>query len=179
MEKPLTLESLVTFRLGHQVYALPIGSIVQIVEVVDITPIPQVNHAVEGVINYHGQAIPAVNLRRLLGLPAIPLGLDMHIIVASGSGRTIGLLVDEVLSVRELSSTQIACPDQILPEGLGEVPFLSGVARAAPGLIFVLDLDRLLEGQPTQQLQEAMDALAQVAAETVPEDVEPSLEIEG
>lgn len=179
MEKPLALDSLVTFRLDQQVYALPIGSIIQIVEVVAITPIPQVNHAVEGVINYHGQAIPAVNLRRLLGLPTVPLGLDMHIVVANGSGRIVGLLVDQVLSVRELSSAQIACPSEILPEGLGEVPFLGGVARTASGLVFVLDLDRLLEGQPVQQLQEAMDALAQVAAETVPEDVEPSLETEG
>ena len=56
--------SLVTFRLGQQKYALPIEPIERIVEMVAVTPIPQVDHSVEGVINYHGKTVPAVNLRR-------------------------------------------------------------------------------------------------------------------
>jgi chemotaxis signal transduction protein len=54
------LQKLVAFRSGRQRYALPVAPVVQIVEMVAITPIPQVNGSVEGVINYHGQAVPAI-----------------------------------------------------------------------------------------------------------------------
>jgi purine-binding chemotaxis protein CheW len=178
MDVQRALESLVTFRLGQQVYALPIGSVVQIVEMVSVTPIPQVNYSVEGVINYHGKAIPAVNLRRHLGLATVPLGLDTHIIVGNSDDRTVGLLVDEVLSVKELPGAQIAHPGEILPEGLGEAPFFGGIVQTTGGIVFVLDLEHLFVGQPAQQFQEVMDALVQAAAEDVPEDADLELETE-
>jgi purine-binding chemotaxis protein CheW len=175
-DRPQASRNLIMFRLDRQVFALPIESIIQIVEMVTVVPIPQVNHSVEGVINYHGKAIPAVNLSRHLGLPVAPLGVDTHIIVANSDGRTVGLLVDAVLSVDELPGAHIARPGDILPDGLGEVPFLSGVAHTAEGMVFVLDLERLFLDQPLPQLAEAIDALAHVDDEQPPEDIERELE---
>jgi len=171
MEKRQAFRSLVTFRLGQQAYALPIESIVQIVEIVTIVPIPRINHSVEGVINYHGKAIPAVNLRRHLGLPVVPFGLDTHIMVAESAGRTIGLLVDQVLSVSELPDAEISNPGDILPDGLGEVPFLSGVTHVTGEMVFVLDLEHLFVGQPAEQLAQAIDVFADTF-----ESAEPELE---
>ena len=62
-------KSLVTFRLDSQTYALPIEPLVQIIEMVTITPIPQINSSVEGMINLRGTAVPVVNLGRHFGLP--------------------------------------------------------------------------------------------------------------
>ena len=142
--------SLMTFRLDRQIYALPIEPIVQIVEMVAITPIPQVNHAVSGVINYHGLTVPVMNLRRYLGLPAIPFGLDMHIVVVETGGRTVGLIVDQVLDVLELADGQVARPDAILPQELNTATPLQGVAYTGGETVLVLDLDGLFVLQQAQ-----------------------------
>ena len=61
--------NLVAFRLGEQVYALPIESVVQIIEMVMITPVPLAASSLQGMINVRGATVPVVNLRCHLGLP--------------------------------------------------------------------------------------------------------------
>src|SRR5512137_2172701 len=99
--------NLVTFRLGQQLYALPIEPIEQIVEMVTVTPIPQVNPLVQGVINVRGKAVPVVNLRRYFGLPEADSSLDAHIILAQIGAWRVGLVVDHVLNVVNLPSDEV------------------------------------------------------------------------
>jgi purine-binding chemotaxis protein CheW len=146
-------------------YALPIESIVRIVEMVTITPIPRTNHAIEGVINYKGVTVPAINLRRHLGLPAVPFGLDTHIIIAQTGERMIGLVVDHVSDVSEFPSVRVSRPDDILPEGLGKAPLLRGVAQTPQGMVLVLDLEDLLAPGQAEALIQVADALFQGAQE--------------
>jgi purine-binding chemotaxis protein CheW len=164
-QKTDTHTSLVTFRLGWQTYALPIEPIVQIIEMVAVTPIPQVNHSVEGAINYHGVATPVINLRRHLDLPEIPLGLDTHILVVQVKGRMIGLIVDQVQQVIELANAHITAADDFMPEELGEVPMVKSIAHTPEGTVMVFDLDHLLLPQQVRALAEAMDTLSEDADE--------------
>ena len=154
-----TYHNLVTFRLGQQIYALPIEPVVQIVEMVTITPIPRTNPSVEGVINYHGKSVPVLNLRRHLGLPAVPFGLYTHIIIAQTDDKTIGLIVDQVLSVLDLDETQLAHPDDILPTGLGAASTLEGLAHTADGTVLVLCLEKLFSDEHVGALGRALDTL--------------------
>jgi purine-binding chemotaxis protein CheW len=153
--------TVVTFQMGQQMYALPIESIVRIVEMVTITPIPRTNHVIEGVINYQGVTIPAVNLRRHLGLPMVSFGLDTHIIIAQIGERMIGLVVDRVLDVSEFPSVRVSRPDDILPQGLGRVPLLRGVAQTPQGIVLVLDLENLLAPGQAEAFIRVADALFQ------------------
>jgi purine-binding chemotaxis protein CheW len=87
--------TIVTFCLGSQTYALPITPVRQIIEMVTITPLPQINHTVAGVINFHGTLAPVINLRRYLGLDEIPLQLHTPIILVNIFERVVGLIVDQ------------------------------------------------------------------------------------
>jgi purine-binding chemotaxis protein CheW len=153
--------TVVTFQLGRQIYALPIESIVRIVEMVAITPIPRTNHSVEGVINYKGVTVPVVNLRGHLGLPIVPFGLDTHIVIAQTGERTIGLVVDQVLDVSDFPKIQISRPEDILPKSLGQAPFLQGVVQTPHGMVLVLDLQDLLSSDQAEMLVRAAEALDQ------------------
>jgi purine-binding chemotaxis protein CheW len=135
--------TLVTFRLDRQTYALSIEPVEQIVEMVTVTPIPQVNALVQGVINVRGKAVPVVNLRRYFGLPEVDRRLDLHIILAKSGAWRVGLVVDQVLNVISLPAGQIICPSEIMPDGLGSVPFLQGLVQSEAGTVLVLDPDRL------------------------------------
>jgi purine-binding chemotaxis protein CheW len=169
-------ENLLTFRLGEQTFGLPIAPIVQIVPLVAITPIPQVNHSVEGVINYKGVNVPAINLRRHLGLPEIALGLDTHIIMATVDDKMVGLVVDQVLDVAEFPSMRIASPEDVLPAGLGSTLLLQGLVHTLSGMMLLLDLDYLFSSQHVQALAETIageqkDAYVEDTGEPEPEIV--------
>jgi purine-binding chemotaxis protein CheW len=166
---------LVTFRLGAQVYALPIEPIQQVIEMVTITPVPQVRASVEGVINFHGATVPVVNLREHLGMPKIPLKLHTPIVMAFVSGRLVGLIVDEVLAVLDLPSTQMVIPQDILPEGLGKTSLLRGLFHANGDTILVLDIEHLFAPQEATALAEAVATLADEIEPTDKVSVKPSV----
>jgi purine-binding chemotaxis protein CheW len=153
-------QSTIAFRLGQQIYALPIAPVVQIVEMVAITSIPQVNSSVKGVINYHGVTVPVIDLRCHLGLPIVPPGLDTHIIVVTVAGRTLGLIVDQVYQVLELANAQVSQAADILPEGLGDVPLLQGLIHTSEGTVLLLDVEHLFSSEYVQAFTQAIDALA-------------------
>jgi purine-binding chemotaxis protein CheW len=156
---------LVTFRLERQVYALPIEPIQQIIEMVTITPVPQVNHSVEGVINFRGRAVPVVNLRRHLGLPRLALKLHTPIILILFGEYLIGLIVDEVQNVITCATGDIVAPQDILPEGLGETPLLKGLLRAHEKVVLLLDVAHLFDLSHAQALVEAVTAIPAMNAE--------------
>lgn len=157
--------TVITFHLGQQVYALPISSIVRIVEMVAITPIPRTNHSVEGVINYKGVTVPVVNMRRHLGLPAVPFGLDTHIVIAQIGERMMGLIVDQVQDVSEFADIRLSDLDSLLPEGLGQVPMLQGLVQTPQGAVLILDLDALFSEEQSHALVQFADALSGAVAE--------------
>jgi purine-binding chemotaxis protein CheW len=161
--------------LDRQIYALPIGSIVRIVEMVTITPIPRTNHSVEGVINYKGVTVPVVNLRRHLGQPLVPFGLDTHIVIAQTGERMIGLIVDQVLDVSDFPQIHVSRPDDILPEGLGHAPLLQGVVQTAQGMVLVLDLEDLLSSDQAEMLVHAAETLYQETEQEQSTKETPSL----
>lgn len=167
IQAPDAQQDMVAFRLGKQTYALPIESVVRIIEMVTIMPIPRVVPSVEGVINVRGTAVPVVNLRRHLGLPEVPLQLDTHIVLAKICSRTVGLIVDEVLDVLNVPAAQIVSPHDLLPEGLNEVPLLRGLTHASAGLVLLLDLEHLFRVQQVSALAEAIEVLPALAGEEV------------
>jgi len=169
-------QSLVTFRLAEQTYALPIEPVVRIIEMVTIMPIPQVDDIVEGIINVHGKAVPVLNLRRHFGLPEAPLQLHTPIILVLFGGQMLGLIVDEVMDVLSLSSEQISRVSDILPEGLSEVPILQGLAHIQNEMVLLLNVEHLLSPGHVQALARAVATLPEGTVEGMPEDVEGAFE---
>jgi purine-binding chemotaxis protein CheW len=167
-----SIRNLVTFRLDRQTYALPIEPIVQIIEMVTITPIPQVNHSVEGVINVRGAAVPVINLRRHLGLPEAKLQLHTPIILVQTGERMVGLIVDQVSDVLNVNAGQITCPSDLLPDGLSDAPLLRGLIQSPAGAVLLLDLEHLWASNPAQ-LAQTLEALSAVEASWEHDQPEP------
>jgi purine-binding chemotaxis protein CheW len=134
------IERVVAFFLGGQRYALPIERVREIQQIVAFSEVPSGGTGVVGMVNLRGQVIPAVDVRRLVGLEPREYTLETPMVIAETGGEQIALLVDEVQDVFEL------------PEGcLQDAPTLHklsasmiGVARLDDGLVYVLDIDRLL-----------------------------------
>jgi purine-binding chemotaxis protein CheW len=164
----------VTFRLGNQTYALPISRVQQIIEMVAITPLPQVNPIILGVINFHGELVPVINMRHLLGLEEIPLHLHTPIILMKISKRLVGLIVDNVLDVLERPFDQVVDPNKILLEEMGETPLLQGLIQAQGRSILVLNPDHLFKPIQVRALSEAIDTLTESVEVEITEGTESS-----
>lgn len=156
---PAETYNLVTFRLDQETYALPIEAIIKIISMVTIISIPSVHKSVEGIINVRGAAVPVINLRRYLGVPEVALGLHTPIILVQVSGRTMGLIVDEVIDVKEVNVDRVARLGDIMPEKLGDIPILDGIVHAEDGAILLLNIDQLFRSNQIKALTRVMDSL--------------------
>lgn len=157
------VQTVLTFRLERQVYAILIKPIAQLIEMVTIIPLPQMNNGIEGVINVRGMITPVVSLRHYVGLEKQPRTLHTPIILMRMSGnRMVGLIVDEVLEVIALSDVP-APPTSFLPDGLKVAQMVLGVAYQNGRTILLLDHEALFTTAQTQALAQATEGLNIVA----------------
>jgi purine-binding chemotaxis protein CheW len=144
----------VEFILGGEHYALDINLAREIVEMIQITPIPRAPPYISGVINLRGEITNIMNLNTLLGLPPQEIRDNQKIIVLvpeAASGSNVGIIVDDVVSVLQIAQKDI----EHLGEGLAsEVSgFVKGIIKLKgdesdkknTGLIIWIDMHKVLE----------------------------------
>lgn len=145
--------SLVIFSLGHQRFALALGSVQRSIRVVAITPLPEAPAIVRGVIDLAGAIIPVIDMRARFDLPPRKVSLSDHLIIATAGSRTVALLVDDTNGVVEASAENYARPGEILPG----VVLLDGAIKLDDGLILIHDLERLLSPQDQAAIDRALE----------------------
>jgi purine-binding chemotaxis protein CheW len=120
----------VEFILGGEHYALDIHLAREIVEMLQITPIPRAPHYISGVINLRGEITNIMNLNTMLGLVNQEARDNQKIIVLvpeAVSGSNIGIIVDDVIGVLQVAESDV----EHLGEGLAsEVSgFVKGIIK--------------------------------------------------
>jgi purine-binding chemotaxis protein CheW len=120
----------VEFVLGGEHYALDIHLAREIVEMLQITPIPRAPHYISGVINLRGEITNIMNLNTMLGLVNQEARDNQKIIVLvpeAVSGSNIGIIVDDVIGVLQVAESDV----EHLGEGLAsEVSgFVKGIIK--------------------------------------------------
>lgn len=148
-------ESFVVFRLNQQLYALSVEYVMQIIPMVTIESLPQVDTAIEGLINVRGDSVVVVDLRRILNFPEAELGLHTPILLVRFEELMLGLIVDDVIDVMNLNEEDVVASDTILPEGLGEIAVLTGVIQKEVGAIFLININRLFNVRDKQAVKGA------------------------
>src|SRR3989338_8702379 len=96
-----------TFVLKSQSYGVPIGAIREINRLTDITEVPQTPNFVAGVMNLRGKVVPVVDLRLKFEMEAATPTKQTCIIVIDGESEQVGIIVDSVTGVIDLSPEHI------------------------------------------------------------------------
>jgi purine-binding chemotaxis protein CheW len=133
-------KSLVGFVVGDVRYAVPITCVREIVNPVELTPLPHAPESVPGVADHRGEIIPIVDLRTRFGLPAATDRRRAKWILVQVEGKTIGLAVDGVTEVFGTGGADLK-PAPALGGG-DDVRGILGVTNHDEGLVFVLDVER-------------------------------------
>lgn len=168
-------ENLVIFRLNQIHYAITVETIQQIIEMVTITPVLTTQTWMEGVINYHGQSVPVINLRRHFGMEVIPYRWHTPIILVNILDRLVGLIVDDVLDVTLVSHEQIVSPYSIIPPGVLGTPLLESIILIDNKIILLLDLVYLFDQRQVQALAVTVERVEGQPEQVIVEKAKKSL----
>lgn len=131
-----------TFQLGEELYGVDILRVQEIKGYTTVTKIPNTPDYIKGVLNLRGTIVPIVELRTTFGMPTIDYTMFTVIVVVVVRDRIMGLVVDSVSDVLNISKKDIQAPPEFGAKV--DVSVLSGIGKSGDKLISLLDIDRLL-----------------------------------
>ncbi|BAP56473.1 chemotaxis protein CheW [Thioploca ingrica] len=136
-----------TFVLATEEYAVDILRVQEIKGWNKITTIPNTPHYICGVINLRGTIVPIIDLRMRFNLDRLEYGpmtvvVVVKVISSKGKERTMGIVVDAVSDVYDVSDNDIKPPPDFGSSISTE--FIKGLTTVDNKMVIVLDIDRLL-----------------------------------
>ncbi|HEV7321811.1 MAG TPA: chemotaxis protein CheW [Ensifer sp.] len=135
----------IVFRLGDDVFGLPIGSVDEIVQLPDaISRVPNAPNFVTGVINVRGKAVPVIDQRLRFEAGQSLSAKRPRVVVVTIGQLQAGFIVDSVSEILSLPASAIG-PAPKLP-GNGTQIFDRVAARGDAGeMILLVDPKELLD----------------------------------
>jgi purine-binding chemotaxis protein CheW len=146
----------ITFTVDAEEYGVDIMAIREIRGWTPPTPLPEAPEHMRGVIDLRGAIVPIIDLRARFHFgrtEATPT--HVTIVVAIGA-MVVGLLADAVVDIVTVGTAAI----QPVPEVDAGVRqrFLAGIVSVDGRMVVLLDLDRLVDRDPTLLAQSAATA---------------------
>jgi purine-binding chemotaxis protein CheW len=136
----LSIQHIVPFTLDGQRYALLLSALERVIHTTESTPLPKAPPIITGIINFHGEIIPVVDIRARFGLPSKTPGIWDHMIIAKTSRRKVALPVDTTTDVIEFPEESIVRDTEIAPR----IEYVRGVAKINGDLVLIHDLETFL-----------------------------------
>ncbi len=146
---------ILAFTLGKFSYALDLFAVEHIVNAVEITPLPNGPEVVMGVINYHGEIIPVVDLRKRFKIESVQIIPEFIFIIARTPERLIAIVADFVQGLFDKIPEQTVPAEKAFPY----TEHLSGVTKIEGDLILITDLDKFLSLNEFALLNKAIEEI--------------------
>lgn len=138
-----------TFALERESYGIPVLRVREIIQMTDITAMPQMPPHIRGVINLRGKIIPVIDLRLRFGFAqGVATGRNCIVVVQvrtrSGETTPMGLVVDGVEEVAQIAAADI----EETPDFGTRVctAYLLGMAKVKGVVKALLDIDKAIDG---------------------------------
>ncbi len=145
-----------TFTMADEEYGFSILKIKEIIGMMPVTTVPQTPDFVKGVINLRGKVIPVVDLRLRFGMERIDYTDRTCIIVVEISGQSgtvmIGIVVDAVSEVLNIKGEDIEDTPTFGTQL--NTDYILGMAKLEGSVKILLDIDRVLNAQEIEMIDE-------------------------
>ena len=130
-------QQLCTFQLDDLLFGVEVDRVEEVLPHRPLTPVPLAPPQIAGLINLRGQIVPAIDLRRCLGLAEPAAGHEPGNVVLRSRDGLLSLLVDHIGDVVAVDDLQIEpVPDSVEPAARR---LLRGVCQLPGGLLLLLD----------------------------------------
>ena len=143
-----------TFKLSNETYGIEILKVQEIIGLMNITSIPRTPDFVRGVINLRGKVIPVIELRKKFNMETVEDTDHTCIIVVqvmgTGTPITMGILVDEVSEVVDITENQLEPPPSF---GTNiDTAFILAMGKLRDTVVILLDIDKVLTANEMQRI---------------------------
>ncbi|MCP4995156.1 MAG: purine-binding chemotaxis protein CheW [Gammaproteobacteria bacterium] len=150
-----------TFLAGDERFAIGILDVKELIEVSSMTRVPMTPDFIRGVINLRGSVVPVIDLASRLGRSTSDLTKRSCIvlveIILEDEGQTIGMLVDEVNQILEISQTHIQPPPNFGTDI--RTDFIKAMGRVDDEFIILLNINHVLSIEELSALGELKSSL--------------------
>ncbi|CEH33339.1 chemotaxis protein CheW [Romboutsia lituseburensis] len=131
------------FIIDNKKYALSSKYIIEIIEMLPLTKVPFIPKYIKGIINLRSTIIPVMDARMRFDLEPIEYNERTCVIIIEHKGNTIGLIVDAVNEVINISESQIMKTTSS-KDGIAQ-NFISGISEINNEVQLILDCNSLVE----------------------------------
>ena len=133
-----------TFHLASYLFGIEVLRVQEVLRQQEMTPVPLAPQEVRGLINLRGQIVPAVDMRRRLGLKDSELaGPPMNVVIRASDGQPVSLLVDEIGDVLDVDEADFEPPPETLRGATREL--IKGAYKLPGKLMLVLDSEQAMD----------------------------------
>jgi purine-binding chemotaxis protein CheW len=149
------LNSYFTFRIGNELFAVNIGHVTKILELSEITPVPNSPKYFLGIINLFGDVLPVFDGRLKFGFPEVENTRSTCIIVFVF--EVDGLVVSSGIVVDSVEKVLVFEPDQIKPAptaGKGfNNEYINGISSFNNEFVIILNLEKIFSEEEISLLK--------------------------
>ncbi|MBV5340204.1 MAG: chemotaxis protein CheW [Deltaproteobacteria bacterium] len=155
MAEELQTTQYLTFNLSDEVFAVDVGRVREILEITNITKVPQTPEFMRGVINLRGSVVPVIDMRLKFGMSETERTVNTCIVVVEvdmdGENIVLGALADSVQEVIEMESSQIEAAPHIGTHL--NTDFIKGMGKYNERFVMILDIDKIFSGDELAAVQ--------------------------
>lgn len=134
-----------TFKLEHEVFAIDVAKVREILEYNSVTKVPQTPDYMCGVINLRGSVVPVIDMRLKFAMQVTERTVNTCIIVVEvmcdEETIILGILADSVQEVLEILPDHIEPPPHIGTKI--ETSFIKGMGKIDNEFVIILDIDKI------------------------------------
>lgn len=134
----------VSLGIADEVFAVPVESVLEILDMQPTFRIPETPAHVLGLIDLRGRSVPVLDLRLKLGLAAIAATETTRILVlevdVDGRRLVLGLVADRVIEVMALASADIEPAPDVGSRWRSD--YIAGVGHRDGKFVVIFDLPR-------------------------------------
>jgi purine-binding chemotaxis protein CheW len=130
------------FTLGKEEYGIDILKVQEIRGYESVTRIANAPEFIKGVVNLRGIIVPIIDMRVRFNLGTPVYDQFTVVIILNIRGRVVGMVVDSVSDVTQLSPEQIK-PAPEMGSAL-DTEYLVGLGTLDERMLILLDIDRLM-----------------------------------
>lgn len=138
------------FSINDEYYATDIMEVERILGYEPSTKLPDVPEFVDGVINYEGKVLPVISLAKRFDIENSKITSNSKLIVVKYENGKIGVIVDLVSEVKDVSSDNIEEPPEVV-SGISK-RYLKGLIKIDNKIIIFLNMAQILSEEEKELL---------------------------
>ncbi len=154
IEEDTQKDRFLTFSLGKESYGIEIKYVIEIIGIQSITQIPELPEYVRGIINLRGKIIPVLDVRLRFKKEPKEYNDRTCVIVVDIQDISIGLIVDTVAEVVNISEEDMVDPPQ-MNKGFNN-RYIKKIGKIGDEVKLLLDCEKLLTEDELEDISESL-----------------------